>query len=94
MVSDKRNSSDAQEMLPVQCKMARAALGWGVRELAAKARVGVETVIRFEKHGEQLGERTFAALSQAIERGGVEFIPENARSGPGVRLKKRKGRTR
>jgi hypothetical protein len=26
-------------MLPVQCKMARAALGLGVRELAAKAGV-------------------------------------------------------
>ena len=66
--------------------MARAGLGWGVRELAAKAKVSVETVVRFEA-GEQLRESTLRKLTSAIERGGVEFIDEDG-GGPGVRLAK------
>ena len=45
---------------PVQCRMARAALGLGVRELAAAAKVSVDTVARFER-GEELKERTIDA---------------------------------
>lgn len=71
--------------------MARAALGWGVRELAAKAKVSVETVVRFES-GEQLRDRTLEALHKALKRAGVLFIEENG-GGPGVRLK-RKGKRR
>jgi transcriptional regulator with XRE-family HTH domain len=36
-------------LLPVQCRMARAALGLGVRELAAAAKVSIDTVARFER---------------------------------------------
>jgi hypothetical protein len=32
-------------------------------------------------------ERTIAELRKALERGGIEFIPENG-GGPGVRLRK------
>jgi len=67
--------------------MSRSALGWGVRELAAKAKISVETVVRFE-NGEQLRERTIEALRKALEKGGVVFIPENG-GGPGVRLKRK-----
>jgi ribosome-binding protein aMBF1 (putative translation factor) len=73
-------------MSPEQCKMARAGLGWGVRELAAKAKVSVETVVRFEA-GEQLRESTLEKLKSAIKRVGVEFIAENG-GGPGIRLAK------
>jgi len=73
-------------MLAVQCKMARAALGWGVRELAEAAKVSPDTVARLER-GEELRERTVDALRVALEAAGVEFIEENG-SGPGVRLKK------
>ncbi len=48
-------------LLPVQCRMARAALGWGVRELAAAAKVSIDTVARFER-GDELKERTIEAL--------------------------------
>lgn len=70
----------------VQCKMARAAVGWGVRELAKEAEVSVDTVSRLER-GEDLQPRTLAAIRSALEAAGVEFIAENG-SGPGVRLKK------
>ena len=71
----------------IQCRMARSALGIGVRELAAAAKVSVDTVARFER-GEELKERTIDAIQQALETAGVEFINENG-GGPGVRLKKR-----
>jgi transcriptional regulator with XRE-family HTH domain len=74
-------------MKPVQCKMARAALGLGVRELAAAARVSPDTIARFER-GEELKQRTIEAVQAALEAAGIEFIPENG-SGAGVRLKKR-----
>ena len=73
-------------LLPVQCRMARAALGLGVRELAAAAKVSIETVARFER-GEELKARTIEALQRTLEGAGVEFIDENG-GGPGVRLKK------
>ena len=72
---------------PVQCKMARAALGMGVRELAAAAKVSVDTVARFER-GEDLKERTIDALQRALEAAGIRLIDENG-GGPGVRLRSR-----
>jgi transcriptional regulator with XRE-family HTH domain len=73
-------------LLPIQCRMARAALGMGVRELAALAKVSVDTVARFER-GEELKERTIDALQRALEDAGVKLIEENG-GGPGVRLRK------
>jgi transcriptional regulator with XRE-family HTH domain len=69
-------------LLPVQCRMARAALGLGVRELAASAKVSIDTVARFER-GDELKERTIDALQRALEAAGVEFTNGEQ---PGVRL--------
>src|SRR6201989_3011845 len=68
--------------LPVQCRMARAALGLGVRELAAAAKVSIDTVARFER-GDELKERTIDALQRALEAAGIEFTNGDQ---PGVRL--------
>ncbi len=68
--------------LPVQCRMARAALGLGVRELAAAAKVSTDTVARFER-GDELKERTIDALQRALEASGVEFTTGDQ---PGIRL--------
>jgi transcriptional regulator with XRE-family HTH domain len=70
--------------LPVQCRMARAALGLGVRELAAAAKVSTDTVARFER-GDELKERTINALQRALEAAGIEFTDGDQ---PGVRLTK------
>jgi transcriptional regulator with XRE-family HTH domain len=64
--------------------MARAAIGWGVRELAEAAKVSADTVARLER-GEVLRERTVDAIRAALEDAGVEFIPDNG-GGVGVRL--------
>jgi transcriptional regulator with XRE-family HTH domain len=76
--------------LPVQCRMARAALGLGVRELAAAAKVSTDTVARFER-GDELKERTVDALRRALEVAGVEFTNGEQ---PGVRLAKAATRSR
>lgn len=52
--------------------MARAAVGWGVRDLAAKADVAPATVTRFEG-GAGMQSRTVAAMQQAFEAAGVGF---------------------
>ncbi len=74
-------------MKPVQLKMARAAVGWGVRELARKAGVTANTVTRIE-NGADAKQSTMDRLQQALESAGVQFIDENG-GGPGVRLRKR-----
>jgi len=73
-------------VLPVQSKMARVAVGWGVRDLAAAAAVSPDTVSRLER-GENLNARTVNAIRAALESAGVEFIAENG-GGAGVRLRK------
>lgn len=72
-------------MLAVQCKMARTAVGWGVRDLAQKASVSTNTVARLER-GETLKQSTVDVLRAVLEAAGVEFIEQNG-GGPGVRLK-------
>ncbi len=70
-----------------QCKMARAALDLGVRDLAELAKVAQATVSKLER-GEELKERTVDAIQAALENAGVQFISENG-GGAGVRLAKR-----
>jgi len=79
-----QNQNEAMIFLPVQCRMARAALDLGVRDLAAAAKVSVDTVVRFER-GDELKERTIEALRRALEEAGVEFTNADQ---PGVLLTK------
>jgi transcriptional regulator with XRE-family HTH domain len=72
-------------LTPVQIRMARAALGWGVRDLAKKAGLAPNTVSRFENgHGARV--ETLALIERAFEKEGVIFLAADAQSGPGVRL--------
>ncbi|WP_292167915.1 helix-turn-helix transcriptional regulator [Mesorhizobium sp.] len=75
-------------MKSVQMKMARAAIGWGVRELAAAAGVTANTVTRIE-NGADAKQSTIDALRAALEAAGVIFLADgqNVDGGPGVRLK-------
>ena len=72
-------------MLPVQCRMARAAIGLSVKKLAAAAKVSADTIVRFER-GESLRKRTVDSLRQVLEAAGLEFTDGRK---PGVRLSKR-----
>ena len=75
-------------MNAAQCRMARAALQLGVRDLARLAKVSPATVVRFEASGE-LKERTVDAIRAALEAAGLEFTNGDQ---PGVRLRKRAGK--
>lgn len=74
-------------MKPIQIRMARAALGWGVRDLAEKSGITANTVTRIE-NGADAKQSTIDAIKSAFEAAGVVFIPENG-EGPGVRLRKK-----
>lgn len=69
----------------VQSRMARAATGLGVRDLAKLANVSPDTVARLER-GETIRPSTIATIRDALETAGVEFIAGNG-GGVGVRLK-------
>lgn len=57
----------------VQCRMARAALGWTLDDLAAASGVSRRTVARFEA-GESVLPARVQKLRQAFEARGVQFI--------------------
>ena len=71
-------------MRAIQLRMARAAVGWGVRELAEKAGVTANTVTRIE-NGADAKQSTMDALQRALEAAGIEFTNGEQ---PGVRLTK------
>lgn len=73
-------------MNATQCKMARAATGLGVRDLARAAGVSPDTIARLER-GETLRQGTVDAICAALEAAGVVFLPENG-NGPGVAMRK------
>ena len=70
----------------IQVKMARAALGWSVRELAVKAEIAANTVSRYENGADAYGD-TLLKMQRVFENAGIKFINENG-GGPGVRLRK------
>ncbi len=78
--------SQGNSLTASQCRMARAALQLGVRELSQAAGVSPTTITKLER-GEELQTRTIEAIRTALEAAGVEFIAENG-GGAGVRLRK------
>jgi ribosome-binding protein aMBF1 (putative translation factor) len=62
----------------VQCKMARVALGWRAKDLAAAARIGVATVNRFEAEQAEPHAVTVDAIQRVLEAAGVEFKPDGS----------------
>ena len=78
-----------KQMKPEQLRMARAALGLGVRELAELAGVSFTTVNRFETGKSGLQHSTAEALRMALEAQGVQFLESgHVAAGPGVALSK------
>ena len=71
-----------------QCRGARGLLGLTQPALASAARLGLSTIVDFERSRRLVSIEAIQAIRAALERAGVEFIDENG-AGPGVRLKKR-----
>lgn len=72
-----------------QLRAARALTGLSQAEVAEAAGVSVPTLKRAEAGGAiKVSDDTIAEIAKALEKAGVEFIPENG-GGAGVRKKKR-----
>ena len=71
--------------------MARAALNWTVRDLAAATGLHRNTITNIEV-GRYVGDETSLELiERVLTKAGVEFLDENG-GGPGVRLRKTRQR--
>jgi len=74
-------------MTSVQCRMARAALGWDLKELEGHSQVAIATINRFEKGLKDSHRATMSAIQTVFEANGIEFFADG-RAGVGVLLKK------
>jgi transcriptional regulator with XRE-family HTH domain len=72
-------------IVPVQCWLARTALGWTATDLARAADVSPPTVRRFERGGE-VRSNLVEAIQHALENAGVILIDAD-NGGPGVHLR-------
>jgi hypothetical protein len=79
----------SKKIFSAQMRAARALLRWSALDLAQASKVGVATIRRVEVVDGEIPVTLAneAALRQALESAGVEFIDENG-GGPGVRLRK------
>ena len=75
-------------MIPAQCRGARALLDLTQPDLAKAARLGLSTIVDFERERRQVSEEAVTAIRKALEGAGVEFIDANG-GGAGVRLKRK-----
>lgn len=73
-----------------QCRMARAGLGWSVRQLARRSGVSFTTISRFENGGGS-HYSTVGKIQSALEAAGVKFLADDG-DGVGVCLRRTKGR--
>ncbi len=70
-----------------QLRMARAALGWSLRELAEKAQVHKNTALRMET-GQPTPTASFRIIQRVLEDAGIEFLdPIEGVRGEGVCFK-------
>jgi transcriptional regulator with XRE-family HTH domain len=56
-------------------------------QLASSAKVGLSTIVDFERERREVSADATAKIQQALESAGIEFITENG-GGPGVRLRR------
>ena len=68
-------------------------MGWSQSDLSKASETATKTIADFERGVREPYARTLADVRAALERAGVEFIPENG-AGAGVRLAKRTKRAR
>ena len=71
-----KRSVIAHELQPVQCRMARAGLGWSLDELATAACVNRKTILRFEKGETTPRGANAEAIRRAFEAAGARFVDD------------------
>jgi transcriptional regulator with XRE-family HTH domain len=75
-------------LTPAQSRAARGLLNWSQQQLARAANLGPSTIKDFENSKRVPIRNNLDAIVRALEKAGVEFIPENG-GGAGVRLKQK-----
>jgi predicted transcriptional regulator len=70
---------------PRQIRAARALLGWSQQELADKAIVSLNALVRLESGKVDSRMSTLNAVQAALIKAGIEFLPADEK-GEGVRL--------
>jgi len=73
-------------LLPVQSRMARAALEWSLEDSAKAAGVSRRTVLRFEREHRDVKPEIVSALRAAYEATGIRFLEKGADAGAVVPL--------
>jgi DNA-binding XRE family transcriptional regulator len=81
-----QKSVQCYDLTGIQCRLARVALGWGLRELAKAADVSQQTIVRLEK-GEELRPATLERIKDVLEENGIIFIPADENRGVGIRFR-------
>jgi predicted transcriptional regulator len=76
---------------PAQLRGARGLLNWSRGDLAKAAETTERTIARLEDGEAEPRASTAEAIEKALEKAGIELIPANG-GGPGVRLRKKRGR--
>jgi transcriptional regulator with XRE-family HTH domain len=71
-----------------QVRAARGLVGWTQQQLATEARVGKNSLSRFEAGAADSRMSTILAVTAALEKAGVIFIPDTLDEGEGVRFRK------
>jgi DNA-binding transcriptional regulator YiaG len=79
-------------MTPGQCRAARALLGITQSELARAAKLGLSTVVDFERERRLVSDEAVKAMQIALQRAGIEFTDGNG-AGEGLLLRKPQKRT-
>ena len=74
-------------IVPAQIRMARAALGISVRELAAKASVAESTILRFETNKGGMQTATLNKIQLTLEGEGLLFLSADGIGGVGIRFR-------
>jgi transcriptional regulator with XRE-family HTH domain len=74
-------------MQPIHLRMARAALGWSLSDLADRAKVNLNTISRYEA-GREVLSGTIGKIEKALEIAGIALIQEDDLGGPGIRMQK------
>ena len=75
-----QNALIVQAMTIAQCRMARAALGWSLDDLAAKSGVGRRTLAKYEAGGNVLPAMV-ESLRRALIDGGTVLVEQGGMVG-------------
>ena len=72
-----------------QCRGGRAMLDWSRGDIARESGLSERTITDFERGAREPHDNNKRAMREALERAGLEFIPENG-GGAGIRFRERK----